>query len=311
MSLKAENISFSYIDQKMVFKDISFTLQAGEILSIVGPSGTGKSSLLKCLAGLIPLNSGKIYFEDELLPNPRDLLIPGHPEIALVNQLFKLDEYFSVRENISNQLHHLNNEDRKEFTNELLEIFELESLSEVKSREISGGEQQRLSMACALAKEPKCLFLDEPFVHLDVHLNKKIEDYIRELAKVRNMSVVLVTHNGVEALSWSDRIMVMSNGEIKSNYTPHQAYFKPKNLFEGRFFGELNSVYINKKQVLFRPNEYTLMANEKALKIDVSWKNASFKGTYFANYFRLENGKTIVLYADEELKKTKEIYVTK
>jgi ABC-type Fe3+/spermidine/putrescine transport system ATPase subunit len=307
--LKVEDISFSYTSAKSVFKGVNFNLSPGEVVSIVGPSGTGKSTLLKCIAGLVQLESGKVLLEDEEVMGPRNVLVAGHRDISLVNQLFELDNYFSVKENISNQLHHLSIQDRTDLTNELLAIFELTDLSGVKSKDISGGEQQRLSMACALAKEPRLLLLDEPFVHLDVHLNKKIGEYIRRLAKLRNMGVILVTHDGSEALAWSDRILMMRKGKITSEYLPKQAYFKPKSLFEGRFFGELNSVYLKNKQFLFRPTEFTLKPDKGKEKLFVSWKNAHFKGPFYANYFVLSNGKEIVLYSSKVLTSTKEIYV--
>lgn len=309
MILEIEDISFSYTPKKSIFKGVSFNLASGEIISIVGPSGTGKSTLLKSIAGLIQIETGKILLEGEEVVGPKYMLVPGHPEIALVDQLFELDDYFTVKENISNQLHHLSIQERTSFIEELLDIFELEDLALVKSKDISGGEQQRLSMACALAKEPRCLLLDEPFVHLDVHLNKKIGEYIRKLARIRNMGVVLVTHDGAEALSWSDHILVLRNEKITSKYTPAQAYFKPKNLFEGKFFGELNRVYIKNKQILFRPGEFSINSNEGKTKVEVIWKFSHFRGPYYANYFDLNNGKEIVLYSDKELKSTKEIYV--
>lgn len=309
MILEVENISFSYTSEKPIFEEVSFTLSPGEVVSIVGPSGTGKSTLLKCIAGIVQLDNGKVLLEGDEVMGPEVLLVAGHPEIALVNQLFELDDYFTVKENISNQLHHLPLKIREDFIKELLLMFELEELSSVKSKDISGGEQQRLSMACALAKEPRCLLLDEPFVHLDVHLSKKIGGYIRKLAQVRNMGVILVTHDGAEALSWSDRILVMRSGKITSKYSPTQAYFNPKTLYEGRFFGELNSVYINDKQKIFRPTEFSLHPLKGKQKIDVAWLYSSFKGPYYANYFNLKNGKEIVLYSSEELKSTIEIYV--
>lgn len=112
MIFNVENISFSYPEEEPIFENINFAVAPGEILSIVGPSGAGKTTLLKCLAGLLPLNHGKILLEGEQLANPNDVLKPGHPEIGLVNQLFKLERHFTVRENISIQLHHLPKVDR-------------------------------------------------------------------------------------------------------------------------------------------------------------------------------------------------------
>ncbi|PWH86320.1 ABC transporter ATP-binding protein [Brumimicrobium oceani] len=309
MILEVENIAYSYTNKNFVFKSVSFNLSPGEVISIVGPSGTGKSTLLKCIAGLIQLDEGKVLIEGSQVPEAKNMLIPGHPEVALVNQLFELDDYFTVRENISNQLHHLPLAERFEFTDELLDIFELEDLAHKKSKDISGGEQQRLSMACALAKEPRCLLLDEPFAHLDVHLNKKIGEYIRRLANLRQMGVVLVTHDGTEALAWSDRILVMSNGEVFSEYTPFQAYHEPKTFFEGSFFGELNKINLDGKQLLFRPTEYSLTPDHNKIEIQLEWKYSSFRGPYYANYFESKGGEEVVLYANKELIPTNVVYV--
>lgn len=310
MILKVENISFSYPSKKQVFNQISFQLLPGEIISIIGPSGTGKSTLLKCLAGQLSLDEGEVYIEGDKLIDPKELLKPGHPEIALVNQLFELDDYFTAYENISNHLHHLPQEEREKFTQELLEVFELKEVADLKSKNISGGEKQRLSMACALAKEPRCLLLDEPFVHFDVHLHKKIGAYLRKLVEIRKMGVILVTHNGEEALSWSDRILLMREGKITNTYTPHQAYFKPKNLFEGRFFGELNSIYIEGNQVLFRPISFSETPNDNfSRKVEVDFVDSYFRGVFYASYFKIRKGKEIVLYSKNELSNTKVIYV--
>ncbi|MBW7867586.1 MAG: ABC transporter ATP-binding protein [Brumimicrobium sp.] len=308
MLLTVDNIGFSY-GNKSVFEQVSFSLKPGEIISIVGPSGAGKSTLLKCLAGVIDVQNGRILLENKEVHGPKENLIPGHPEIALVNQIFKMDDFFTVRENIANQLHHLTLELREQFTDELLSIFELDDLAYIPSKDISGGEQQRLTMACALAKEPKCLLLDEPFVHFDVHLSKKIGEYLRKLAIIRGMGVVLVTHNGVEALSWSDKILFMKNGKIIRKYTAQQAYNHPKNLYEGRYFGELNSVYVGDKQILFRPNHYSLESSVDKVEIDVKWTHSLFKGPFYANYFKLDNGKELVLYADSELESVQKVYV--
>lgn len=311
MILDIKNISFFYDQEQPIFENINFAVAPGEIVSIVGPSGAGKTTLLKCLAGMNPLSQGEILVEGEKLANPNDVLKPGHPEIALVNQLFKLERNFTVRENISIQLHHLPKKDREIFVEELISILELEDLSHEKTKNLSGGEQQRVSIACALAKEPRCLLLDEPFVHFDVHLTKKIGEYLRKLVELRGMGVILVTHNGEEALAWSNRLLILRNGKITSQYTPQKAYYKPKNLFEGRFFGELNSVYLKGRQILFRPTQFSLKPTKgrDEDKVMVEYTHSRFNGPHWANYFKLLNGKEIVLYSTIELSKTKEIYV--
>ncbi len=307
--LSAENISFGFDDQNLIFKDLNLHVPAGQIISIVGPSGAGKTTLLKCLAGQRQLHKGLIQVGNETLFGPEEQLLSGHEDVAIVDQGFSLDLYFTVYENISNRLLHLTVEDRSSFIEELLVVFGLTELRDHRSQHISGGEKQRLSMACAIAKEPKYLLLDEPFSNLDVHLKKSIGSYLRELQKVRNMGVILVTHEGADALAWSDSIYFFkSSGQLRK-YSPHSAYYSPKTLYEGRFFGQLNSLYEEGKQVLFRPTEYELKYDSKKRKVLLNFIQSDFHGHYRANYFKLMNGKEVVLYANEELRNVTEIYV--
>jgi len=308
---KAENISFQFPNGKQVFSKLNFELEKGEILSIVGPSGAGKSTLLNCISAKLQLQSGSIYIDNDRVRGPKEQLLKGNSEIAIIDQAFDHDVFFTVEENISGELHHLSRTERVKFINELLAVFHLEDLKNRKSGELSGGEQQRLSMACALAKEPKLLLLDEPFVHMDVHLLRSIGQYIRKLAKLRSMVVILVTHQGEDALSWSDKIFFFNSGKIKSKYTPEKAYYKPKTLYEGLFFGELNSVYFDGKQYLFRPNNYSLKPSKSAESISIQFEYSEFRGHYLANYFKMNNNKSFVLYANRELSDQKVVYVQK
>lgn len=309
--LKAENISFQFPNGKEVFSKLNFSLKKGQILSIVGPSGAGKSTLLNCIAGKLQLERGSIYMDNERLKGPKEQLLKGNDEVAIIDQSFDYDVYFTVEENISGQLHHLRSEERLRFVEELMDVFHLSAIKNQKSGKLSGGEQQRLSMACALAKEPKLLLLDEPFVHMDVHLLRSIGKYIRQLAKLRSMMVILVTHQGEDALSWSDKILFFKSGKIKSKYTPEKAYYKPKTLYEGLFFGELNSIYIDGKQFLFRPNNYNLKLKKDAEPIDIKFEYSEFRGHYLANFFKMNNNKSLVLYANRELNTEKVVYVSK
>jgi iron(III) transport system ATP-binding protein len=309
--LKAEKISFHFPNGKQVFNQLNFTLKKGEILSIVGPSGAGKSTLLNCISAKLQLKSGSIYIDDERLKGPKEQLLKGNNEIAIIDQSFDYDVNFTVEENISGQLHHLPNSERLKFVEELLAVFHLTDIKDQKSGKLSGGEQQRLSMACALAKEPKLLLLDEPFVHMDVHLLRSIGSYIKKLAEIRSMMVILVTHQGEDALSWSDKIFFFKSGKIKSKYTPEKAYFKPKTLYEGLFFGELNSLYIEGKQCLFRPHNYYLNPEKDTEPINVTFESSEFRGHYWANYFKMDNNKLLVLYSNRELSTQKVVYVPK
>lgn len=308
---KAENILFQFPNGKEVFSKLNFTLKEGQILSIVGPSGAGKSTLLNCIAAKLQLASGSIYLNDERLKGPDEQLLKGNSEVAIIDQSFDHDIYFTVEETISGQLHHLTNEERNRFVDELLEVFHLTEIRKQKSGKLSGGEQQRLSMACALAKEPKLLLLDEPFVHMDVHLLRSIGRYIRKLAELRSMMVILVTHQGEDALSWSDKIFFFKSGRIKTKYTPERAYNKPKSLYEGLFFGELNSIYFEGKQHLFRPINYSLKLKIGYESIDIKFEYSEFRGHYFANFFKMNNNKSLVLYANRELNAQKVVYVSK
>lgn len=308
---RVENISFQFPNGKKIFENISFSIKPGDILSIIGPSGAGKSTLLKCLSTKLQWSEGEIFLDDTNIKGPDEQLLEGNSEIAIVDQAFDYDEYFTVEETILNQLHHLPRQEREVFTRELLTVFQLYSLEAQKSGLLSGGEQQRLSMACALAKEPKLLLLDEPFVHMDVHLHRSIGSYIKKIAEIRSMMVILVTHQGEDALSWSDKIYFFRSGKFKTKYTPEKAYFKPKSLYEGLFFGELNSIYINDKQNLIRPNEFYLKQEKNYIPIKVSFDSSEFRGHYFANYFKMQNNKSLVLYSDNKLDAQKVVYVSK
>lgn len=308
---KAVNISFGFPNGKKVFDNLNFSLKEGEILSIVGPSGAGKSTLLNCIAAKLQLKTGAIYVDEQRIKGPEEQLLKGNSEIAIIDQSFDYDEFFTVEENVSGLLHHLSSEERGKFVEELLAVFHLVDIRSQKSGKLSGGEQQRLSMACALAKEPRLLLLDEPFVHMDVHLLMSIGRYIRKLAKLRSMMVILVTHQGEDALAWSDKIFIFKEGRIKSKYTPEKAYYKPKTLYEGLFFGELNSVYLAGKQHLFRPNNYSLKSQNDTIAIDINFEYSEFRGHYLANYFKMNNNKSLVLYANRELSAQKVVYVSK
>jgi iron(III) transport system ATP-binding protein len=307
--LKVKNIHFAR--HKSILSGIDLELKPGQILGLVGPSGAGKSTLLKIIAGLLDADCGTIKLGKEQIVGPKNLLIPGHPEVQLVNQDFELDLFHTVRENIVLKANYLPKNECNELVDELLEIFELNHLTQQIAKTLSGGEQQRLALARALAMEPKVILLDEPFAHVDAHLKSKISNYLMALKKIRKTIFILVTHDGQEVLSLADQIAFFSDGKIQRIDTPEAFYFAPKDAYEGLFFGDLNQIKINKKQVLFRPTEFSLDLNREGEEIEIKFIRKSFCGPYYQNFFKIGKKGTVVLYHKESLEYVQSIKIDK
>jgi ABC-type sulfate/molybdate transport systems ATPase subunit len=308
--LKAQEIVITSNDEVPIINGISLSLKGGEILGIVGRSGAGKSTLLRAISGKMNYD-GVIYLDDERQLKPSEKLVAGNRNIALVTQHFSENLYFTVRENVQNSLLHWQQLERQKKVKKLLQVFDLEPAADKKSGELSGGEQQRVALACAIARNPRLLLLDEPFTHLDVHLKHKISNYIQTLVEQNNMMVIIVSHLGEEILSWANRIMHLKNGKLSASKTPEQVYFRPKSKEIGAFYGEINQIKCEGKTLLFRPNDYELQQDNVYCKaLSVAWKLSDFRGHYYANYFETTASRGhIVIYAQKALNEVKLIYV--
>lgn len=308
--LKVDSVSLTF--QKQVLNSISFELKKGEVIGVVGRSGSGKTSLLKIIGGLLDASEGCVTFEDNLVKGPSNQLIPGHPEIQLVNQDFGLDSYHTVKENLALKVLHLPYREKNELVEELLDLVELTDLANRKAFELSGGEQQRLAIARALALEPSILLLDEPFAHLDLRLKEKLTNYLIALKEIRSTAVIIVTHNGEEVLELSDKILYLSKGEIVRETTPKDFYYHPLNKEEALFFGPINIIKEGKKQILFRPNEYGIRASKKFSKeVQVEFSHISFSGAFYKCFYKAKTKKEILLlYALKPKRTLKKIYIS-
>lgn len=307
--LKIRNIHFSR--ENPILSGINLDLKQGEILGLVGPSGAGKSTLLKIAGGLLDAQEGTVFLGKERIPGPNHKLIPGHPEIQLVNQDFDLDLYHTVRENLVVKANYLPKKECNELVDELLEILELTALKDHQAKDLSGGEQQRLALGRALALEPKVILLDEPFAHIDAHLKYRISNYLTALKKVRKTSFILVTHDGQEVLSLADKIAFFNEGNIQRLDSPEAFYFSPSSEFEGLFFGDLNVIRKNRKTILFRPTEFTIDPGNEENTIEVQFLRKSFSGPYYQNHFRINKKESIVLYHKESLENVTKIAIDK
>ena len=228
------------LDKKKILKDISLEVRSGEILALLGESGCGKSSLLKAMLGLYPLSKGKIFFQGKEIQN-----LPSHRRgISVVFQDLRLFPHLNVGENVgfSLELQKVPKAERKKRVEELLKLVQLEGYSERRIDSLSGGQMQRVAIARALAMNEKLLFLDEPFSALDPNLRREMGDFLLELQRKENLTVVLVTHDQEEALRLAHRIALMKDGEILQVDEGEKLYYAPVNEYVARFMGKGNSI---------------------------------------------------------------------
>lgn len=237
--LSCENLELE-LDKKKILKNISLEVRSGEILALLGESGCGKSSLLKAMLGLYPLAKGKIFFQGKEIQN-----LPSHKRgISVVFQDLRLFPHLNVGENVgfSLELQKVPKAERKQRVEELLKLVQLEGYSERRIDSLSGGQMQRVAIARALAMNEKLLFLDEPFSALDPNLRREMGDFLLELQKQENLTVVLVTHDQEEALRLAHRIALMKDGEILQVDEGEKLYYAPVNEYVARFMGKGNSI---------------------------------------------------------------------
>ena len=237
--LSCENLELE-LDKKKILKDISLEVRSGEILALLGESGCGKSSLLKAMLGLYPLSKGKIFFQGKEIQN-----LPSHKRgISVVFQDLRLFPHLNVGENVgfSLELQKVPKTERRKRVEELLKLVQLEGYSERRIDSLSGGQMQRVAIARALAMNENILFLDEPFSALDPNLRREMGDFLLELQKQENLTVVLVTHDQEEALRLAHRIALMKDGEILQVDEGEKLYYSPVNEYVARFMGKGNSI---------------------------------------------------------------------
>lgn len=293
MYLKIENISKIFEKGRGV-KNISFQLEKGELVSFLGPSGCGKTTLLNIIGGFVKNDSGSIYLEDkDITEYP-----PEKREIVTVFQNYALFPHMNVVENVKYGLKYrgYNKEEQIKLAKEYLKIVGLEGYEKNSVGELSGGQQQRVALARALVLQPKILLLDEPFSNLDAKLKIAMREEIKELQKRLGISMIFVTHDQEEALSISDRIVVMSNGEIVQIGKPEEIYYSPKNRYVAEFIGKINFLEIGNK----RPEEIKMRRNNSG---DAVILNREFMGaTTLFVVERLEKKIYVTISGEETLK---------
>jgi iron(III) transport system ATP-binding protein len=217
---------------------VDLTIHQGEFLTLLGPSGCGKTTTLRLIAGFEMPSNGRILLDGKDITNQP----PNKRDMAMVFQSYALFPHMTVFANIAYGLHirKLSNSEIKEKVKNTLDLMGLQNLGERRPNELSGGQQQRVALARSLVMEPRVLLFDEPLSNLDAKLRVQMRSEIHSLQRRLSITSVYVTHDQVEAMALSDRIVIMNQGKIEQIGTPDEIYRRPASRFVADFIGRAN-----------------------------------------------------------------------
>lgn len=235
--ISLKDITVSY-DGEQVLKGFCLDIRDGEFLTLLGPSGCGKTTVLRTIGGFIRPDAGEVFFNGKNITT----LPPHKREVNTIFQKYALFPHLNVYDNIAfgMRLKGKSEGEVKDAVHKMLALVNLSGYAHRGIGQLSGGQQQRVAMARALANEPKVLLLDEPLSALDLKLRKDMQVELKKLQQQTGITFVFVTHDQEEALSMSDRVVVMDGGDIQQIGSPTDIYNEPENAFVADFIGESN-----------------------------------------------------------------------
>lgn len=239
--LTIDGISFSYTD-KIVVDAVSFSIEKGITLAVIGESGCGKSTLLKLIYGLYDLDEGQIFWNDTKVLGPKYNLIPGMDFMKFLAQDFDLMPYITVAENVGKFLSNINPEKKKKRIAELLELVEMEDFSNTRAQFLSGGQMQRVAIARVLALEPEVVLLDEPFSHIDNFRKNSLRRKVFSYLKQKRITCIIATHDSKDILGYTDETLVIRDGKLIAHNTTTAVYKKPENVYIASLYDDVNEI---------------------------------------------------------------------
>lgn len=254
--LELKNVKKSY-DGTPVLTDISLNIEDGEIVSILGPSGCGKTTLLNLILGIVDSDSGQIIYNDQDITN-----VPMEKRgFNIVFQDYALFPNLNVYQNITYGLRNNPEISSREEVEDLIHLLGLEEHLNKRIGQLSGGQKQRVALARTMVMKPKILLLDEPLSALDGVIKESIKDRIKTIAREYNLTTIIVTHDPEEALTLSNRVMIINEGQIAQFGRPDEIISRPENGFVKKFI--LNQLEIKKNNI------FTLFAGQLAQQAQV------------------------------------------
>lgn len=240
--LELQHIKKTFGD-KVVLQDIDITIQSGEIVSLLGPSGCGKTTLLNIILGLVQQSEGRLLYEGQDI-SQQSMQLRG---FNIVFQDFALFPHLNAYDNIVYGLKNKKQQMSKQQIQEYIDFLELQPHLTKKIHELSGGQKQRVAIARTLVMQPKVLLLDEPLSALDGVIKESIKDRIQQIAQQFNLTTIIVTHDPEEALTLSDKVLIINDGSVAQFGTPREIIQQPKNAFVEQFI--LKQLYIKRHNI--------------------------------------------------------------
>lgn len=226
MKLEIDNISLN-LDKNRILDNLSLNVEEEEIISIIGPSASGKTSLLRVIAGFENISAGKIKLNNQTVDDGSLVIDPQKRNIGIIFQDLALFPHLSCADNITFGISNLTSKEQGQRLQRLEKILDIVKISKKFPHEISGGQQQRVAIARALAPKPEILLLDEPFSALDAELKEKLLSDVKMLLQEEKITTIVITHNIKEAFQLSDKIAFLNNKRIIQIDSPYNIYHKP------------------------------------------------------------------------------------
>ncbi|WP_267162762.1 ABC transporter ATP-binding protein [Halovenus salina] len=234
--LEIDGLTRTY-EQECAVDSFSLSVEQGELVTLLGPSGCGKTTTLRMIAGLERPTEGSIRIDDSTVADDESFVPSEQRDVGLVFQNFALFPHLTVEENVTFGIKNWDEEAKRDRAEELLELVGLLGHREKKPDQLSGGQQQRVALARSLAPEPDVLLLDEPFSNLDVRLRIEMREEVRRILKQAGVTAISVTHDQEEALSISDRVAIMNDGQLEQVGKPEVVFENPESRFVASFLG--------------------------------------------------------------------------